>query len=319
MAAKPVFSIQVRELVAFAHRRGDLGGECDFAGPNRALAGTRAHQRLQRSRPPGYQKEVPLRHDVESPALILRVQGRIDGLLTTDSGVQLEEIKTVTRAWDRKADPLHWGQAKCYAFIYALQNSLPALQVVLTYVDLSTSEVTEFRQNFSFPELSEFFAVTAAVYLEWIEDWERWRVLRDDSIRSLVFPFLHYRQGQRELAVAAYRTLSRGGRLFLEAPTGMGKTISVLFPAIKALGEGKLERVFYLTARTVGRLVAEQALVELRRVGLRARTLTLTAREKLCIQNGQPCDSRTCPLAIGYYDRHKSAMRAALEKESLTR
>jgi DNA excision repair protein ERCC-2 len=147
----------------------------------------------------------------------------------------------------------------------------------------------------------------------------RWRKARNTTIGALPFPFARYRPGQREIAIAAYRALTRGGRLFLEAPTGIGKTSSVLFPALKALGEGQLEQVFYLTARTVGRLTAARALEEFRTAGLRLRSLTLTAKEKVCVQGGIPCDPATCPLALGYYDRRHAAMRDALGRENLTR
>jgi DNA excision repair protein ERCC-2 len=316
--AKPVYTVQVRELVSFVLRRGDLGGERDFTGRDRALAGTRGHQRLQRSRPSGYQKEISLHHDIETEEFILRIRGRIDGLLTGADEILLEEIKTVQGVWDREANPLHWAQAKCYGFFYAQQNGLETITLQLTYLELETGAVTELRERQSFAELSVFFEQTSAVYLDWMREEHRWRRLRDDTIHALEFPFA-YRPGQRELAVAAYRTLANGGRLFLEAPTGIGKTISVLFPAVKVMGEGKLERVFYLTARTVGRTIAEKAFADMRKAGLRIRTLTLTAKEKICVRNGQPCDATTCPLALGYYDRRKSAMRAALEREEIDR
>jgi DNA excision repair protein ERCC-2 len=342
----------VRELVEFALRQGDLGGERDFVGPNRALAGTRGHQRLQRSRPVGYEKEVRLSHDVETAEFILRIQGRIDGLLANAQEVLLEEIKTVQGGWDHKADPLHWAQARLYGFIYAHDHGLKQLTIQLTYLDLDTGELTEFRNPFSLTDLSAFFEQTTAIYLDWIRAHYHWCQQRDESIRSLAFPFARYRHGQRPLAVAAYRVLARGGRLFLEAPTGIGKTISVLFPAVKALGEGKLERIFYLTARTVGRTVAEKACSDLRQGGLHLRTLTLTAKEKICPgvrpspgaassearlltavaapgdgrtpaaptpAPRQPCDPLTCPFARGYYDRRRPAMRDALAREEITR
>jgi DNA excision repair protein ERCC-2 len=318
-ASKPVFSVSVRDLVEFALRRGDLGGTRDFVGPNRALAGTRGHQRLQRSRPAGYEKEVPLSHDVEDPELVLRVQGRIDGVLATDEQVLLEEIKTVQGEPVHEADPLHWAQARLYGYIYAHDHGLPGVALQVTYLDLETGALTEFRETSSMAELSAFFESTVAIYLEWVRERFHWCRQRDESIRAVAFPFAEYRPGQRELAVAAYRVLARGGRLYLEAPTGIGKTISVLFPAVKALGEGKLERIFYLTARTVGRAVAQKAFADLRQAGLRLRTLTLTAKEKICVQQGQPCDPATCPLARGYYDRVKPAMREALAREEVTR
>jgi DNA excision repair protein ERCC-2 len=318
-ASKPVLSVQVRELVEFALRQGDLGGARDFVGPNRALAGTRGHQRLQRSRPAGYQKELRLSHEIETADFILRIQGRIDGLLVNAEEVLLEEIKTVQGGWDRVADPLHWAQAKIYGFVYSQDNALEQITIQLTYLDLDTGELTEFRNHFTLAELSAFFEQTTAIYLDWLRAYHHWCQQRDESIRALAFPFARYRPGQRPLAVAAYRVLARGGRLFLEAPTGIGKTISVLFPAVKALGEGKLERIFYLTARTVGRAVAEKACADLRQAGLHLRTLTLTAKQKLCVQEGQPCDPLTCPFARGYYDRRRPAMCAALEREEITR
>jgi DNA excision repair protein ERCC-2 len=318
-ASKPIFTVRVRELVEFVHRTGDLGGGGLFVGPNRALAGTLGHQALQRSRPPEYQKEVRLAHEVDAGDFVLRIQGRLDGVIAEGAGVRLEEIKTVGNGWDGVANPLHWAQAKCYGYIYCHDHALETICVQLTYLDLDTRKVTEFRETHSFAELGTFFAGTIAVYQRWIQEEFQWRTTRDVSIRELAFPFAKYRPGQRELAVAAYRALTRSERLFLEAPTGIGKTISVLFPAVKALGEGKLERIFYLTATTLGRVVAEKAAADLRRAGLRLRTVTLTAKAKLCVRDGQPCDVATCPLALGYYDRRRPAMRAALDREELTR
>jgi Rad3-related DNA helicase len=187
------------------------------------------------------------------------------------------------------------------------------------YLELPSGKVTEFRQTISFAELSDFFATTTVVYIDWLRERHHWCLARNASIATLAFPFPAYRPGQRELAVAAYRVLANGGRLFLAAPTGIGKTISVLFPAVKALGEGKLERIFYLTARTVGRAIAEKALADLRRGGLKLRAVTLTAKEKVCVREGHPCDPLTCPLALGYYDRINSAIREALAQEEITR
>jgi Rad3-related DNA helicase len=317
--AKAIFSVSVRDLVEFVLRRGDLGSERDFVGRNRALAGTRGHQEIQRSRPAAYQKEIRLKHQIETEEFILRIEGRLDGLLITESGVLLEEIKTVQVGWSGQADDLHWAQAKCYGFIYAHQQALGRIRLQLTYLDLESGKLTEFHDDFTLQDLNSFFETTAAVYLEWITERHRWCQTRDESIRALAFPFPRYRPGQREVAVAAYRTIGNGGRLFLEAPTGIGKTISVLFPAVKALGESKVERIFYLTARTVGRMVAQTAFAEMRRTGLRLRTLTLTAREKICVREGQPCDRRTCPLGLGYYDRSKTAMRQALARDEITR
>ncbi|HEV2693656.1 MAG TPA: helicase C-terminal domain-containing protein [Verrucomicrobiae bacterium] len=316
--SKPV-TVSVRDLVEFVLRAGDLGGEGRFVGSDRALAGIRGHQQIQRSRPPEYQAEVPVEHEIDAGEFTLHIRGRIDGLLVTPGQILLEEIKTVHGSRQREADPLHWAQAKCYAFILGRQKSWPEVMIQLVYLELETGRITEFRQGFIFAELSTFFATTTDAYVDWLREQHRWCIERDASIRALAFPFPDYRAGQRELAVAAYRALAEGGRLFLAAPTGIGKTVSVLFPAVKALGEGKLRRIFYLTARTVGRLIAENALAGLRGGGLKLRAVTLTAWEKICVRDGQPCDQLTCPLAIGYYDRIKPAMREALDQGAMTR
>ena len=317
--SKPVHTISVRELVEFVLRTGDLGGEREFVGSDRALAGIRGHQKIQRSRPSGYLTELSVEHRVETEEFTLQIRGRIDGLLITSVQVLLEEIKTVQGKWNHEADPLHWAQAKFYAFMHAQENGLKELVLQLVYLELPAGKVTELRRTISFAELAEFFAATTAVYLDWLREQHHWGLARDAAIAALAFPFPDYRPGQRELAVAAYRVLANGGRLFLAAPTGIGKTISVLFPAIKALGEGRLERLFYLTARTVGRAIAEKALAGLRRAGLKLRAVTLTAKEKVCVREGHPCDPLTCPLALGYYDRVKPAIREALEREEITR
>ena len=316
---KPVHAVFVRDLVEFVLREGDLGGAREFVGSDRALAGIRGHQKIQRSRPSGYLTELPVEYRVETEEFTLHIRGRIDGLLITSQQVLLEEIKTVVGTWDHEADPLHWAQAKFYGFIHAQENNLKEIAIQLVYLELPAGKVTEFRLTFSLTELSDFFAATTAVYVDWLRERHHWCLARDASIAALAFPFPNYRPGQRELAVASYRVLADGGRLFLAAPTGIGKTISVLFPAVKALGEGKLERIFYLTARTVGRAIAKKALGGLRRAGLKLRAVTLTAKEKVCIRGGHPCDALTCPLALGYYDRVKPAIREALEQEEITR
>jgi len=318
-ASKPVHTISVRDLVEFVLRAGDLGGTREFVGSDRALAGIRGHQKIQRSRPTGYLTELPVEYRVEAEEFTLHIRGRIDGLLIASDQVLLEEIKTVQGTWDHEPDPLHWAQAKFYAFIHARENALKELVLQLVYLELPAGRVTEFRQTISFAELSDFFATITTVYVDWLREHHHWCLVRNASIATLAFPFPAYRPGQRELAVAAYRVLANGGRLFLAAPTGIGKTISVLFPTVKALGEGKLERIFYLTARTVGRAIAEKATADLRRGGLKLRAVTLTAKEKVCVRDGHPCDPLTCPLALGYYDRIKPAIREALAQEEISR
>jgi DNA excision repair protein ERCC-2 len=333
---KPVFAISVRELVEFCLRTGDLGGDRDFMSPSRALEGTRGHQRLQRSRPEGYQAEVTVSKELDCGSHILRVQGRIDGIWRREDRTIVEEIKTVLEfpdageatLWDRieaNLNPnclpqwLHVAQARVYAWLFADQEKLETLSIQLTYLEIQSGAVREFRQDYTALALKDFFEDLCETYTDWIGRYHQWRLDRDKTIRQTAFPFGRYRPGQRELAVAAYKTLKKGARLFAEAPTGIGKTVSVLFPAIKALEKGEIEKIFYLTAKTVGRTVAEKAITDLRRAGLRIRSITLTAKEKICFNQGQPCDVRECLFAKGYYDRNRLAVEEVLSRETATR
>jgi DNA excision repair protein ERCC-2 len=308
-------------MVEFVLRSGNLGGDRDFFAPSRALQGTRGHQKIQRLRPEGYQSEVRVKHEIECPEFVLTIKGRIDGILQTPDCLLIEEIKTVLGGWSKTANPLHWAQAKIYAFIFAHQvgpNCPQSIDIQLTYLDLHSGELTEFREKLELEQLRQFFEGVSRVYLEWASRQHEWIKSRDTSIAAMAFPHGEYRQGQRKLAVAAYRAMVNGTKVFAEAPTGIGKTVSVLFPAIKALGEGHLEKIFFLTAKTTGRAIAENTVTTMRRGGLRLRTVTLTARDKICFNNGQPCEVQSCPFAIGYYDRLKPAILDGLPNEELT-
>ena len=261
---KSIISVQVRELVEFALRSGDLGHDRDFVGRHRALAGTRGHQRVQRSRGLDYRKEVRVSYQLDAGEFTLRIQGRIDGLQTTGTEVLLEEIKTVQGS-DGETDPLHWAQASLRFYLCAptrARRGPNSLQLTWTWIGQS-------RRSFTSPPPRGSVRVlrrSVTIYVGWSREQWHWRQERNRSIGSLAFPFERYRPGQREMAVAVYRAVG-GGRLFLEAPTGIGKTVSVLFPALKAMGEGRIDRLFYLTARTPGRSVVEKTIAELRSAG----------------------------------------------------
>jgi DNA excision repair protein ERCC-2 len=317
-----LLKVSVRDLVGFVLRSGDLVGG-GFASARRLAEGTRVHQRVQQARPEGYRSEVALSHLVEAGGLTLEISGRLDGLLVEDELVVVEEIKTVQEEIDaeRPENPVHWAQAKVYAAILALQHDLERVGVQLTYVQLDTYERLEERRVFSRQELVSFFNDLVARYLHWARRYGEWGEKRDQSIAELEFPFPAYRPGQRRLAGAAYRAIQGQGRLFAQAPTGIGKTISTLFPALKALGLGHVEKVFYLTARTSGRGAAEKALDDMRSAGLRLKSLTLTARDRICFKpmGGARCVPEQCEYAIGYYDRINDALQEVFDHDALTR
>ncbi len=312
--------VSVRDLVEFVLQSGDI--RSGFVGPGRAVAGTRGHQKIQRSRPRDYEAEISVSMRHETPSLTLEIKGRIDGVWKGSCPQVLEEIKTTTRPLEEitiEGQPLHWGQAMVYAFIFAREHSLNKVGVQLTYLNLDSLETLELRREFEFAELGRFFAELVVQYLDWAKRMMEWREIRDSSISALAFPFPGYREGQRAFAVAVYRVLADGGRLFAQAPTGIGKTVAALFPALKALGGGKVAKIFYLTAKTVGRAVAQTTLRDLADRGLRCKVLTLTAKDKICFQGAPDCRPETCEFARGHFDRVKPALFDAFNRDSFDR
>ena len=318
----PHFKISVRSLVDFALRSGDLS-RAGPLGRDRAAEGIRAHQEVQRGRPPAYQTEVPVTYLIEEDVFSIEIGGRVDGLLVEEKMVLVEEIKTTHTPFDphHPDNPLHWAQAQTYAYILAEQNDFREVQVQLTYVQLDEWKLHEDRRTFTFAELSEFFGNLIAVYLRWTQIHCRWREVRDQSIASLGFPFPSYRKGQRRFILAAYRSILGGGRLFAQAPAGIGKTISAVFPAVKAMGRGHLEKIFYLTAKTSGRMAVEKCLDDMRGHGMKLKSLTLTARDKICFNPSglQSCDPDHCEYAIGYFDRINAAIEEIFRQDAFTR
>lgn len=309
--------ISVRELAEFVHRRGDLGGESMLRRSNRALEGIKGHKRIQQSRGDDYRPEVSVERSFVSGEVNLRVVGRVDGIVEGLTPL-VEEIKTVEPGWSKEADPVHWAQLRIYAGILALEKGWPHASLQLTYLELDTDQVFLFREEASREVLIEFLNETVEEWFAWLIPHVDWIAQRNASAEKAPFPFTTFRAGQRELARSVYRTVQHKLNLFVEAPTGMGKTLATLYPAIKALpliAEGK---VFYVTAKTPGRLAAQHALQKLRDIGVQIRSISLTAKAKICFApDASGCDPATCPFRRGYYDRYKPAMRELLAMQRL--
>ena len=308
--------ISIRSLVEFVLMSGDLDSR--FTGSSRAVEGTRAHQKVQKSYKEGYTPEVTLKYRFQYEEYHMTVQGRADGILIEGDHIIIDEIKSTTLPMEfieEDRNRTHWGQAKCYGYIYAKENNLQNIDIQLTYYNLDTEEIKKFRKTFTFEELENFFYKLIEDYYNWVDTLENWKIKRDTSIRELQFPFSNYRKGQRELAVAVYRTIKEEKRLFAQAPTGIGKTISTLFPTVKAIGEGITSKIFYLTAKTITRQVAEEAFTKMRCEGLRFKTVTLTAKDKLCFEKGKKCTPEECRFAKGHFDRLRDGLRDLFENE----
>jgi DNA excision repair protein ERCC-2 len=313
--------VSVRSLVEFVLQSGDLtsGG---FQRRDRAQLGTRGHKRVQRSRPEGYDTEVEIACQVEGTGPPVEVRGRIDGLYANKVPVIIEEIKTTTLSLglvSEEHNPLHWAQAQCYAYMYARQQHLSEVSIHLTYYHLDSEEEKTFERHFTLVELETFFWDLITPYLDWFRKVHAWQTRRDQSIRQLDFPYDDYRPGQRDMAVAVYKAIRANDRLYVQSPTGVGKTIATLFPAVKALGLGLATKVFYLTAKTSGRLVAEKALDDMRQSNLYFRSVTLTAKEKICFCPPVNCDPEACVFARGYFDKVKRALEEIDHYQAFTR
>ena len=315
----PVIRISVRNLVEFILREGDIdnrtGGGPD---PENMQMGSRIHRKIQRQMGSDYQAEVPLKAEIACNGFTLKIEGRADGLIHTKEQVMVDEIKGVLRELDRVQEPagIHLVQAKCYASMVAEQEGLDEIGVQMTYCQMETEEVKRFQYSYQSNELKAWFDEVIRQYEKWAKFQIEWRKARNASIKGIEFPF-PYRKGQRDLAVSVYRTILRKKKLFIQAPTGVGKTISTVFPAVKAIGEELGEKIFYLTAKTITRTVAEQAFETLWEQNLKFKVITLTAKEKICFCEETSCNPDDCPYAKGHFDRVNDAVYELLMQEDV--
>ncbi len=311
---RTIFKVSVRDLVAFTRRSGDLSYRV-FVGAT-ALEGIRGHQRVQRARPEGYRPEVPVSYQHAGDGVILEISGRVDGVYEDREPLIVEEIKTTRRDLDeipRASRETHLAQAMMYGFILGKERSLRTVAVQLTYLQLDSGKKSETRIELRFDLLYAFFLELIAEYLHWARRLHRWRMMRDASLRELSFPFAEYRRGQRRFAAEVYRAIKAERGLFAQAPTGIGKTLGALFPALKAMPDTKVDKLFFLTAKTMGARAAALALNILREKGTRVKALHLTAKDKMCFQAA--CDPEQCEYAKGYYDRLGDALKTLFEQD----
>lgn len=307
--------VSVRNLVEFILRSGDIDNRITGSMVKDAmLQGSRIHRKIQKRMGSDYRAEVPLKIECPCGGFVLQIEGRADGIMEEESMVVIDEIKGILRELDHISSPdrVHLAQAKCYAYIYGGQQELEQIGVQITYCHMETEEIKRFREVYSFKELEEWFLQLVKSYEKWAKFQTEWRETRNRSIQSCEFPFT-YREGQKELVSSVYRTILRKKKLFIQAPTGAGKTMAAVFPAVRAVGEELGEKLFYLTAKTITRTVAEQAFETLRQKGLAYKTITLTAKEKICFCEETECNPDACLYAKGHYDRVNEAVYNLLQ------
>lgn len=312
-----IIKLSVRTLVEFIFRKGDLrSGQAGPSDEKAMEAGTRIHKKIQKSMPLSYRAEVPLKTEWKREHYTVLLEGRADGIDQRPEGAVIDEIKGSYRPLESIEEPLlvHRAQAMCYGWLYLKDQSFEQIGIQITYCNLETEEIKRFHETYTRNELEEWFYElmdSFAVFGDLLYEFSK---QRQESIPSLSFPFA-YRKGQKEMAASVYYAIREKKKLFIQAPTGVGKTMSTLFPAIKALGEEKTGKIFYLTAKTITRTVAQDSIRLLMKQGLKIRAVTITAKDKLCILEKRECDPVKCPRACGHFDRVNQALYEVLKNE----
>ncbi|MEF3302424.1 ATP-dependent DNA helicase [Paenibacillus sp. GYB003] len=312
--------VSVRSLAEYVFRGGSI--DAGFRTGATLAEGTKAHRAIQQTYKETDLKEAYVRGDVEYEGIVYRIDGRCDGLLFDEAGdgvATVEEIKSTggsVTLLTEQSHPVHWAQAQCYAYLYAKAEKLERMRVRLTYVHRQTEERKSFERMLTRGELDAFVRMLVKAYDPHARQRLAYARDREAGIRELPFPFPSYRQGQRHFAGAVYKSIADRKRLFARAPTGTGKTISTLFPAVKAIGEKLLRRFFYTTAKTTTRAAAEDALALMRASGLCLRSVTITAKEKICFKEETRCEKLYCEYADGYYDRINAALYDLWSRET---
>ena len=304
-------TLSVGELVNMVMRSGDIDSR--LGAGSRMQEGQEVHKAIQAEYEAGWEKEVSFKMKCETMDLIL--QGRADGVF---HGRGIHEIKSTRRKlgeWDQEGEAVHWAQAYCYAHMLASEEALESVEILLTYANLPMQERKDFVQTKSAAWLKSYVTDLLDQYSQWHQFMQQWLSHRDDSLKAFGFPYGEYRQGQRKLAAAVYSAIRDQFLMLAEAPTGVGKTVSTLFPSLKAMGEGHLDRIFYLTAKAVARTVAEESLLRMREAGASVKSVTLTAKEKICFTGEKKCNPVDCPYAKGHFDRINGCLMDALSHE----
>jgi Rad3-related DNA helicase len=316
---KPIIDLSVGDILQYSKSEGDLEQSSAFL-VNRASLGTKVHQKIQNRRPSQYHSEVPVYLKCEENNYILNISGRIDGLVQNDDGLIIEEIKSTLLSKNKLSDDLfpdHWLQAQLYAYMIHGRYPYSDITIRICYGILPEIREVVFEKIFTYFEIVDIIESKLAIIKLWIENYLCWISERDRSIKDLNFPFSDLRSGQEEMIEAVRSNLNSDNNLILQAPTGSGKTIAILFAAVKSAAVRNIEKIFYLTAKTTGKNEAVENLAILLDSGLKMRAISLTAKEKICMRPGSLCHISECEYAGGYYSKLPEAISALTKYDSV--
>lgn len=311
------FNVSVREIAEFLHGSGSITNERVLL--TRAQEGTEIHSYWQNQYLDTDRKEVVVKTTVLSDDIELLIQGRMDGLLTRDNRLIIEEIKSTHADFDildEKTYPAHFAQAKLYAYMYLKDSDRKSIDVCLTYIRVEDRKVLQFEKHLTKKSLETYFTKNVNKYLDWLNLLSKHEDDRLKSIEGLNFPFENYRLNQREMMAYIYKNVLRKGKLYVEAPTGIGKTVAALFASLKAINQPR-QKVFYTTAKNDGKKVVISTVKLLEEKGLVAKTCELTAKDTMCLLKERDCDPEVCKYANGYYKRVYKAISEIFENETV--
>ncbi len=318
-------SVSVTELASYISRRGNLAG--GSYGSVSAVEGTRLHQRVFADLKKAYGDivvtEETLVYDYNSDSgLTLSVNGRIDAMMANPGKppmiFEIKSFNSTKESFDALVRPEHVTQLKLYGAMYLLTNS-DVLDVSLTlrYVSITTLDSYENTYTMSYEQAERYWEDICSEYAVFARSLLDYQNSLWDSTSKIRFPFDTIRPGQKEFMKKALLALNSQEAFFVEAPTGIGKTVSVLYPAIKGLIKNRYDKIFYLTAKEATRGVAEATVNQMRKSGLLIRSITLRSKEKMC-PFGTECDAKFCPLAKDYYGKVKAALADSLAFDEIT-
>lgn len=314
------FKISVRDLIEFVLRFGDLVSS--FSGGNRNIEAIKIHQKIQKNSGDNYNSEVSISHTIVKDNISLEINGRIDGVIIEEKNTIIDEIKTTTNDLNNITEnynSLHWAQVKCYAYFYCMEKKLNTINTRLTYYQMDTGEIKYLFKTHNIEELKEFFMCIIDKYIYWVKLQKNWIEIRNFSIKKMSFPYREYRLGQRKLAVSVYTSIKENRNIFIKAPTGIGKTISTIFPSCKALGEGLISKIFYATAKNTTGEEVKKAFVLLKDKGFELKVVWITAKDKICFKEETNCNPDLCDYAKGHFDRVNNAIDDILNRNIITR
>lgn len=312
-----VVKIPVRTLAEYVYKSGSIVS--GFSSTSSFTEGSRIHREVQKTYNEQDQSEVYLKAEIEYENLHFMIEGRCDGLLENNGHMTIDEIKSTSLSLDvinEESNLAHWAQAECYAYMYMQDHELDCIDIQLTYVQKSSGEIKRFRKTQTTDEINEAMRYMLSMFAPYAKLRLAHELKRNQSIKELAFPFPHYRKGRCQLAGSVYKTILEKKTIFASAPTGIGKTISTIFPAIKAIGEEHLGKIFYLTAKTTTRQTAEEAYSQLFSEGLQMKVVTITAKDKVCFTGQGICNKEHCEFADGYYDKINDAILDILQNEN---